>query len=663
MPALLYIRLIAFTAGALLYLFLLALIVGHRRPRRFERVLFFLILALFLFYSGALLAANAAIHYVIPPVSTAMFAMGLMLCGLGFLPGLLVHAEGESGRAAGVVRIGWEQRILWVAFYLPLMFFLARIVPQVLARPVLDVLWTGGFAAAFYGIWLSVALAASSWLEVRASDASDDPSSRRLHTLLGVVFGVLAALVFYTYGLGALHGPSALENLGTLVIVAGLIPGAVLGYFALRYNFLQIGMQRNLVYAVSAAFLAMMYLALVRRMSGWLEPVVPPEATAAVLLFVLVIFFEPLERVIGRTLYRSFQQRMEGVQRLLVELQTEAQNGDVEKLTGAAETRIREELALSSVRLSVPRGAEWSPLRAPGGLGHRVELPLKNGREEIGVLEVCSTGAVLVGETTVALEFLAEQLPTLVNHCRLIEEKLRLERELAERERLALVGQMAASISHNLRNPISSMKTVLQALLEERELTPRVREDCEIVVREMDRLSTKLTQLLRYARPGVRGNDGAGRIAVAAITEQVVSLLRRDAERRNVRLEFATEEIGSEPIVAASEEAWTDVISNLVVNGIEAQPRGGKVCVSMRRCGGAMRVEIFDDGPGIPADVGAKLFQPFFTTKTSGTGLGLAIVARRAAEMGGTISWKSPVCEGRGTKFIVTVPAGDSSAP
>ncbi|HEV2224249.1 MAG TPA: histidine kinase dimerization/phospho-acceptor domain-containing protein, partial [Candidatus Acidoferrales bacterium] len=513
MPALFYIRLIAFTAGALMYLFLLALVLGHRRPRRFERVLFFLILALFLFYSGALLATNAAIHYVIPPMSTAMFAMGLVVCGLGFLPGLLVHAEVEYGRVAGAVQIVAWQRILVAAFYLPLVFFLARIAPQILARPGLDILWTGGFAAAFYGIWLSLALATSAWFEVRASGAGGDSSSRHLHTLLGIVFGILAALIFYTYGLGALHGPSALENLGTLVIVAGLIPGAVLGYFALRYNFLQIGMQRNLVYAVSAAFLAMMYLALVRRMSGWLEPVVPPEATAAILLFVLVFLFEPLERVIGRTLYRAFQQRMERVQRLLVELQTEAQNGNVEKLAGAAETRIREEFALSSVRISLPRGAEWSPLRAPGGLGHCAEIPLKDGRKEIGVLEACSTGAVLVGETTVALEFLAEQLPTLVNHCRLIGEKLRLERELAERERLALVGQMAASISHNLRNPISSMKTVLQALLEERDLTPRVREDCEIVVREMDRLSSKLTQLLRYARPGVRGNDSAGRMA------------------------------------------------------------------------------------------------------------------------------------------------------
>ena len=653
MPALFYVRLIAFTAGALLYLFLLALIVGHRRPRRFERVLFFLILGLFFFYSGALLAANATIHYVNPPVSTAIFAMVLVLCGLAFLPGLLVHAEVEYEAIA--VRIGPERKILVVAFYLPVVFFLARIVPQILARPRLDVLWSGSFAAAFYGIWLSFALAISAWFETRASRASDDSSSRRLHILLARAFGILAVLVLYAYGLSALRGPDALVNFGTLVIVAGLIPGAMLGYFALRSNFLQIGMQRNLIYAVSAAFLALLYLALVRRVSGWLEPVVPPEATAAVLLFVLVIFFEPLERVIGRTLYRSFQQRMDRVQRLLVELQAEAQNGDVEKLLSTAQGRIREELSLSVVRLAVPRGADWTPLRAPGGLGHCVELPLRNGREEIGLLEACSTGAVLVGETTVALEFLAEQMPTLVNHCRLIGEKLRLERELGERERLALVGQMAASISHNLRNPISSMKTVLQALLEERDLTPRVREDCEIVVREMDRLSSKLTQLLRYARPGIRGNDDAGRIAIATVTEQVVSLLRRDAERRNVWLEFATHDTRSEIVVVGSEEAWTDVISNLVVNAIEAQSGGGKVCVSMRRCGDAMRVEVVDDGPGVPADVGAKLFQPFFTTKPSGTGLGLAIVARRVAEMGGTISWESPVSEGRGTKFIVTV--------
>ena len=86
------------------------------------------------------------------------------------------------------------------------------------------------------------------------------------------------------------------------------------------------------------------------------------------------------------------------------------------------------------------------------------------------MLEAASTGSYLTGETSAALEFLAEQLPGMVDLARLIEEKLRLERELAERERMAVLGQMAASVSHNLRNPLSSMKTVLQVQLENPDL-------------------------------------------------------------------------------------------------------------------------------------------------------------------------------------------------
>ncbi|HEV2315859.1 MAG TPA: ATP-binding protein [Candidatus Acidoferrales bacterium] len=656
MPALFYVRLIAFTAGALLYLFLLALIVGHRRPRRFERVLFFLFLAMFLIYAGGLLFVNAEIHYSTPPAATILFAQGLVLLGLAYLPALLVHTHLEYMSILDRAEFPrWCFLLAIIPFYsfalLDTLFLFHESFPAVVPGFLSWTIVIGpndGFGLVASALLCGV-------LDFSVAKRQRDGRTRQLFQwLCGVTFAIAILLAIDVRTVSAAL-PLQLSGSHVAILVAGLLPGLLLVYYALRHNFLELGAQRNLVYALSATFLAVLCLALVRRVSGWLEPVVPPEATAAVLLFVLVIFFEPLERVIGRTLYRSFQQRMDRVQRLLVELQAEAQNGDVEKLLAMAEARIREEFGLSVVRLAMPRSADWMPLRAPGGLGHCIELPLKNGREEMGLLEACSTGTVLVGETTVALEFLAEQMPTLVNHCRLIGEKLRLERELGERERLALVGQMAASISHNLRNPISSMKTVLQALLEERDLTPRVREDCEIVVREMDRLSSKLTQLLRYARPGIRGNDGAGRIAIATVTEQVVSLLRRDAERRNVRLEFAADDTRSETVVVGSEEAWTDVISNLVVNAIEAQSGGGKVCVSVRRCGGAMRVEVVDDGPGVPAGVGAKLFQPFFTTKPSGTGLGLAIVARRVTEMGGAVSWESPVSEGRGTKFIVTV--------
>ncbi len=102
--------------------------------------------------------------------------------------------------------------------------------------------------------------------------------------------------------------------------VRGVLPGALLIYFALKHNFLEYGAQRNLVYALSATFLALLYLAFVRRVSGWLEPVLPPEATASILLFVLIFLFEPLERVIGPALHRRFQERVGRLQQLSTEL-------------------------------------------------------------------------------------------------------------------------------------------------------------------------------------------------------------------------------------------------------------------------------------------------------------------------------------------------------
>ncbi len=145
-------------------------------------------------------------------------------------------------------------------------------------------------------------------------------------------------------------------------------------------------------------------------------------------------------------------------------------------------------------------------------------------------------GAAISGDTRAALEFLCEQLPGALDLCRLIEEKLRLERELAERERLALVGQMAASISHNLKNPLGSMKTILQVQLENPELPESIRGETKMVLEEVGRLSTKLNQLLQFSRPAVRGGSAIGSCDVRSIVEDVLGMLRHEAERRGVGL-------------------------------------------------------------------------------------------------------------------------------
>jgi signal transduction histidine kinase len=238
--------------------------------------------------------------------------------------------------------------------------------------------------------------------------------------------------------------------------------------------------------------------------------------------------------------------------------------------------------------------------------------------------------------------------------CRLIEEKLQLERELAERERLALVGQMAASISHNLKNPLGSMKTILQVQLENPELPDSMRAETKMVLEEVGRLSTKLNQLLQFSRPAVRGGSAIGSCDARVVVEEVAGLLSHEAERRGVQMQIRVS--GGSALVAAGAEAVNDIVSNLVVNALEATPREGHVIVTVASRDGACILAVEDDGLGIPAALREKILRPFFTTKSQGTGLGLAIVARRVAEFGGKVDWESPVQNGRGTRFHVTLP-------
>jgi hypothetical protein len=245
-------------------------------------------------------------------------------------------------------------------------------------------------------------------------------------------------------------------------------------------------------------------------------------------------------------------------------------------------------------------------------------------------------------------------LPGALDLCRLIDEKVRLERELAERERLAVLGQMAASISHNLKNPLGSIKTILQVQMENPELPEAVQRETQIVLDEVGRLSTKLNQLLQFSRPAVlEGNVGATCDA-ASVIEEVAGVLRHEAERRGVSLELRLGMNGAR--TAAPADAVNDIVSNLVVNALEATPRGGSVCVSAGARDNSCAVVVEDSGPGISTEARAKLLQPFFTTKTQGTGLGLAIVARRVAEFGGKLEWESPVNDGRGARFKVILP-------
>src|SRR6266481_4026011 len=658
MRSLIYIRLIGHTAGTLLLLFWMVAIVGYRRQRNFERVFFFLCVALFLFYSGSLLALNSHIYYPQPPAALNEFAIGIITLGLCLLPAVLLHLHIEYAETRGLLRSKrWKLAVLLV-FYAACLHLTVQRIPLLYQDPHFDFLVPGRSLGQGFAIVLATALAWSAGWEARFAAAAPDKPQRYFHWTL------LAFFVLSSLAVAALHFPPipvearTAEAVATAFSFLPILPFTVLIYLVQRHNFLQIGRQKNLLYAISATFLALLYLSLVRRLGTWLEPVLPPEATAAILLFILVIFIEPLQRALGRRLQETALKEMELAHRLSAEINQEARRGDVLQLASFIEDRLKEQFELAEVGLML-----WDPLtgkeeRVPARKEFKQGFSILQGNRTIGTLPVEPHGAAISGETKVALEFLCEQLPGALDLCRLIELKLRLERELAERERLALVGQMAASISHNLKYPLGSMKTILQVQLENPELPEPIRGETKMVLEEIGRLSTKLNQLLQFSRPAVRGGSVAGNCEARVVVEEVAGVLSHEAEKRGVKLQ--TKLAGSNAKVAASAEALHDIVSNLVVNALEATPRGGRVVVAADSNSGECLITVEDDGPGIPEALQEKILQPFFTTKSQGTGLGLAIVARRVAEFAGKMNCESPVRDGHGTRFRVTLPVEEA---
>ena len=652
----LYLRLIVLTAGTLLPFFWMVVILGHRRQRNFERIFFFLCLAIVFFFGASLLALNAQLYYSTIPPGLETFAWTMLCLGLWVLPSLLVHLHAEYAQIRELLRGGIPKTIWLGVAYLPPILLLPRLYSALHLRAGFDFVLPGNSLGKGFQIWLACGLLLSAFWQRRFAKTAPDEEQKSFHSALHFdLMWVAAWVLALHFGFSRLAGftEQSAGIITTMVACFALAPLVALIRNVQRFNFLQIGRQRNLIYAVFATFLALLYLSFARRISQWMEPYLPPEATAAILLFAPVAFFEPLQRLMRTILRTTAHSEMDRAQRMMAPIQEVARLGNLEKLQSFIEKWLSEQFQLAEVKLVMNGGN-------PADAGQQPSddvFDIKSSGHLFGTLRIKRHGAMLSGETAAALEFLCEQLPAALDLCRLIEEKLLLERELAERERMAALGQMAASISHNLKNPLGSMKTILQVQLENPEMPESMRGETKMILEEIGRLSAKLNQLLQFSRPAVLRDGRPARCNASEVAREVVGVLRPEAERKGVALELHPAVIALH--VAISTEALNDILTNLVVNAMDAAPRGGQVQVGVSRKDSNGLLAVEDDGPGVPSELREKILQPFFTTKTQGTGLGLAIVARRASDAGGKLEFESPLKNGRGTRFLVWLPLGD----
>jgi len=235
----------------------------------------------------------------------------------------------------------------------------------------------------------------------------------------------------------------------------------------------------------------------------------------------------------------------------------------------------------------------------------------------------------------------------IVSVSRNITERKQAEELLRESEKLSVLGQLAAGIAHEIRNPLTSLKGFLQLLKHESMANNHY---FDIMLSELDRINFIVSELLVLSKPQLQFYKQQN---INTLLENVIALLESQANLNNVQ--FMTNLHPSLPAIVCEENKIKQVFINLVKNSIEAMPNGGHVTISTKLLDRHnMQVEIADNGPGIPIEAIPKLGEPFYTTKANGTGLGLMVTNKILRDHRGYLRITSE--QNQGTTVHVVLP-------
>ena len=306
-----------------------------------------------------------------------------------------------------------------------------------------------------------------------------------------------------------------------------------------------------------------------------------------------------------------------------------------------------------------------SPMAARFGEQSVLALPLLVRDEPIGCVVVDDTRAPRdwSAPEIERAALIAHQLAVAVANARLYDdlkrsygELARTQEELVKRERLAALGELSAVVAHEVRNPLGVIFNSLGSMRKLLRPTGDGAMLLDIVEEEADRLDRIVRDLLDFARPNEPNLEAERLDELLADTLQAAQ-----GDRVPAGVEVELELAPDLPPLRIDARMIRQVLLNLVLNGMQAMPRGGTLRIRAARepgDGKLLRIEVIDQGTGVPQELAPRIFQPFFTTKAAGTGLGLAVVKRFVDAHGGSIHFHSR--QGEGTTFTLRLPVDEA---
>lgn len=238
-----------------------------------------------------------------------------------------------------------------------------------------------------------------------------------------------------------------------------------------------------------------------------------------------------------------------------------------------------------------------------------------------------------------------------------LTEQMRLESQLVQQEKLATIGELTSGLAHEVGTPVGVIRGRAEMLSMEEGLPETVAKTLEIIIRQSDRISNLINTLLRFSRKNVADQDLTS-VRLKTVTQEVSSLLAEKVRKKNIELHI---DIPDSTFVLAEANKLEQILLNLILNALHAidsatakgKPGPHAVRLYAMTAKGYLSIVVEDTGIGVPAELRARIFQPFFTTKPAGegTGLGLSIVTRLAHEMNGEIDLDSKYQDG--ARFIL----------
>jgi signal transduction histidine kinase len=227
---------------------------------------------------------------------------------------------------------------------------------------------------------------------------------------------------------------------------------------------------------------------------------------------------------------------------------------------------------------------------------------------------------------------------------------------LAQSEKLAALGQLAASISHEVRNPLAILRSTVQNLEEDAGSTDDVRRSCVFLRDEIDRLGRVTGSILGLARPLA---PRPGRVRPGDLFERVKLLQPLEVREKGLRLEVRDASGAAE--IGADADLVSQALLGLVTNAAQAAPERGCITLEARSTGDEIALSVSDDGPGVPVADRERIFEPFYSTRRDGHGLGLAVVQQIARAHGARIEVAGN--EAGGARFSIVFPARAAPSP